>query len=64
MKFMIYYEDKKYKFFELFNEKMDDEKYEEAEVILKQLEIETAPAHPLLVELRTRFEFESTDWEK
>ena len=48
---------------ELFNKKMDDEKYEEAEVILKQLEIETAPAHPLLVELRTRFEFESTDWE-
>ena len=48
---------------ELFNKKMDDEKYEEAAVILRQLEIETAPAHPLLVELRTRFEFESTDWE-
>ena len=42
---------------------MDDERYEEAAVILRQLEIETAPAHPLLLELRTRFEFESTDWE-
>ena len=48
---------------ELFNKKMDDERYEEAAVILRQLEIETAPAHPLLLELRTRFEFESTDWE-
>ena len=42
---------------------MDDENYEEAKKILEKLEQDTAPTHPLLVELRTRYEFETMDWE-
>ena len=49
---------------EEFCEKMDQEKYAEAEKILNALENETAPTHPLLTELRTRYEFETTDWEE
>ena len=46
-----------------FYKNMDDENYEEAKKILEKLEQDTAPTHPLLVELRTRYEFETMDWE-
>ena len=49
---------------DLFEEKMEQERYDEAREILERLEAETAPTHPLLVELRTRYEFESTTWEE
>lgn len=40
---------------------MDREDYEKAGKILNQLERDTAPAHPLLIELRTRYDFEKSD---
>lgn len=43
---------------EAFNDAMDAEKYEEAASILEELENNTAPTHPLLIQLRTRYEFE------
>lgn len=49
---------------EMFYDSMDRNNYEEARKILEKLEAETAPTHPLLVELRTKYEFESTAWEE
>ena len=46
-----------------FYNAMDDEEYIRAKSILEELERTTAPTHPLLVELRTRYEFETSDWE-
>lgn len=43
-----------------FYDMMDAEKYEEARAILEELESNTAPKHPLLIQLRTRYEFETT----
>ena len=43
---------------------VDMEKYEEAKNILERLETTTAPTHPLLVELRTRYDFETINWEE
>lgn len=45
-----------------FNDAMDKENYEEALCILEDLEKNTAPTHPLLIQLRTRYEFETTVW--
>jgi len=45
-----------------FNNAMDKENYEEALCILEDLEKNTAPTHPLLIQLRTRYEFETTVW--
>ena len=42
-----------------FHDAMDAEKYETALAILEELENRTAPTHPLLVQLRTRYEFET-----
>lgn len=42
-----------------FHDAMDAEKYETALAILEELENKTAPTHPLLVQLRTRYEFET-----
>ena len=42
-----------------FYDAMDAEKYEDALEILENLEITTAPTHPLLIQLRTRYEFET-----
>lgn len=47
-----------------FYNAMDSEKYEEAKNILERLETTTAPTHPLLVELRTRYDFETINWEE
>ncbi len=44
-----------------FCQMMDREDYEKAGKILNQLERDTAPAHPLLIELRTRYDFEKSD---
>ena len=49
---------------EAFHNAMDEEHYDEAKKILEQLEIITAPVHPLLLELQTRYEIESMGWEK
>ena len=46
-----------------FYNAMDDERYDVAKVLLEELEISTAPTHPLLVELRTRYDFETENWE-
>mgnify|MGYP003289737454 CR=1 FL=1 len=42
-----------------FYDAMDAEKYGEALQILEELESSTAPTHPLLVQLRTRYDFET-----
>lgn len=42
-----------------FHDALDAEKYEEALCILEELENKTAPTHPLLIQLRTRYEFET-----
>lgn len=47
---------------ERFNNAMDEEDYKEALSILEDLERNTAPTHPLLIQLRTRYEFETTEW--
>lgn len=44
---------------EAFQNAMDAEHYQDAKRILEELEENTAPAHPLLLELRTRYEIES-----
>lgn len=49
---------------EAFYDAMDAEKYQEAKILLEELEQNTAPTHPLLIELRTRYEFETTSWEE
>ena len=46
-----------------FYNAMDNGQYEEALSILQDLEDNTAPTHPLLIQLRTRYEFETTAWE-
>lgn len=48
---------------EAFYNAMDEERYDVAKVVLEELEINTAPTHPLLVELRTRYDFETENWE-
>jgi len=45
-----------------FNNAMDEENYKKALSILEDLEKNTAPTHPLLIQLRTRYEFETTVW--
>lgn len=45
-----------------FNNAMDAENYEVALSILEDLERNTAPTHPLLIQLRTRYEFETAVW--
>lgn len=42
-----------------FHDAMDAERYDTALAILKELEENTAPTHPLLIQLRTRYEFET-----
>ncbi len=42
-----------------FNDAMDAERYGEALEILEELENSTAPTHPLLIQLRTRYDFET-----
>ena len=42
-----------------FNDAMDAERYGEALEILRELENNTAPTHPLLIQLRTRYDFET-----
>lgn len=49
---------------EKFHNAMDEERYDEAKKILEQLEVTTAPVHPLLLELQTRYEIESMRWEE
>lgn len=44
---------------EAFNDAMDAERYGEALEILEELENSTAPTHPLLIQLRTRYDFET-----
>ena len=39
---------------------MDMENYKDAQKILEELENNTAPAYPLLLEMRTRYELETT----
>lgn len=46
-----------------FYAKMDSGDFIGAKDILEQLEKDTAPTHPLLIELRTRYEFEMIDLE-
>lgn len=48
---------------EEFQNAMDEERYTEAKRILETLEENTAPIHPLLLELQTRYEIESILWE-
>lgn len=43
---------------------MDKEDYEMAEKILEELEESTAPAHPLLLQMRARYELETVSWEE
>ena len=47
-----------------FYDLLENEKYEEAKMILEKLEEETAPSHPLLVELRTAYDLEKINWEE
>lgn len=44
---------------EAFCDEMDEENYEKAKMILEKLERLTAPAHPLVTRLRTRYELET-----
>lgn len=44
---------------DLFCDAMDQEDYEKARLILEELETKTAPVHPLLLQLRTRYEMET-----
>ncbi len=46
-----------------FCEAMDRENYQEAKSILEELEKKTAPAHPLLIRLRARYDLETIPWE-
>ncbi|MFI3201552.1 MAG: AAA family ATPase [Eubacteriales bacterium] len=46
-----------------FYDELDQGNVNEAKEILEKLEIETAPTHPLLVQMRTRYEFEVLDLE-
>ncbi|MCD7956248.1 MAG: AAA family ATPase [Lachnospiraceae bacterium] len=46
---------------DLFYQKIDEKQYNEAESILKELEKDTAPKHPLLVQMRTTLELEMMD---
>lgn len=47
-----------------FSEAMDNENYAEAKRILEELEEKTAPTHPLLLQLRARYELETVSWEE
>lgn len=49
---------------EAFCDAMDAEQYEKAKALLEELEESTAPTHPLLIQLRTRYEFETASWEE
>lgn len=42
-----------------FYDAMDEERFDEALRILEDLERRTAPTHPLLIQLRTRYDFET-----
>ncbi|MCD8119125.1 MAG: AAA family ATPase [Lachnospiraceae bacterium] len=46
---------------DLFYQKVDEGQYDEAEQILAELEKDTAPEHPLLVQMRTTLELETMD---
>ncbi len=47
-----------------FYDAMDDCDYEKAKKILTELEWLTAPAHPTLIQMRTRYEFETMGIER
>lgn len=47
-----------------FYDALDNEEYELAKEILEELEISTAPQHPILIQMRTRFEFETMELEE
>lgn len=42
-----------------FYDALDDEQFDVAKEILESLEVETAPEHPTLIQMRTRYEFET-----
>ena len=46
-----------------FNNAMDEENYTEAKTILAELEQNTAPSYPLLLQMQTRYAFETASWE-
>ena len=46
-----------------FNNAMDEENYTEAKAILAELEQNTAPSYPLLLQMQTRYAFETASWE-
>lgn len=46
-----------------FNNAMDEENYTEAKAILEELEQNTAPSYPLLLQMQTRYAFETASWE-
>lgn len=47
-----------------FENLMDEEEYDKAKNILLKLENDTAPAHPVVLQMRTRYEVETIDWEE
>jgi len=47
-----------------FYDNLDDEKYNQAKGILEELEKLTAPEHPALIQMRTRYEFETMNLEE
>lgn len=47
-----------------FYSAMDAENYQEAQKILEELEKDTAPTYPLLLQMRTRYELEMVFWEE
>lgn len=47
-----------------FYDYLDDENYEKAREILSELKEQTAPEHPFLIQMQTRYEFETMDLEE
>ena len=47
-----------------FGDAMDAEEYDKAKKMLEKLEMDTAPVHPLLIQLRTRYDMETMPWEE
>ena len=44
-----------------FYDALDDEKFDIAKQILEELEEKTAPQHSILIQMRTRYEFETME---
>lgn len=44
-----------------FYDALDEEEFEVAKQILEELEVATAPEHPTLIQMRTRYEFETME---